>query len=140
MPQAISVSIAPNTNVPAVISGPPVIHNTAVSEITALTVDVSPTWPATVLTAAVPSVMPLITFSSTVLSQRTQVQVSSSTTGTLRGSDIVPVVQVLEGGTVTVRGHGLIFSVVHLPPLTVNSPFTFTILIIFFADTFRYIV
>ena len=94
--------IAPNTNVPAVISGPPVIHNTAVSEITALTVDVSPTWPATVPTAAAPSVMPLITFSSIVLSWRTRVQVSSSTTGTLRGSDIVPVVQVLEGGTVTV--------------------------------------
>ena len=41
---------------------------------------------------------------------------------------------------VTVRGCGLIFSVVHLPPLTIDSPFTFTVLIIFFADTFRYIV
>ena len=41
---------------------------------------------------------------------------------------------------VTVRGHSLIFSVVHLPPLTANSPFTFTVLIIFFADTFHYIV
>ena len=42
--------------------------------------------------------------------------------------------------TVTVRGHGLIFSVVHLPPLTDDSPFTFTVLVIFFTDTFRYIV
>ena len=41
---------------------------------------------------------------------------------------------------VTVRGRGLLFSVVHLPPLTINSPFTFTVLIMFFADTFRYIV
>ena len=41
---------------------------------------------------------------------------------------------------VTVWGHGLIFSVVHLPPLTIDSPFTFTVLVIFFADTFRYIV
>ena len=37
---------------------------------------------------------------------------------------------------VTVRGRGLIFSVVHLPPITIDSPFTFTILIIFFTDTF----
>ena len=65
---------------------------------------------------------------------------SSSTMGTLRGSDVVSVVQVFEGGIVTVRGHGLFLSVVHLPPLTINSPFTFTVLIIFFADTFRYIV
>ena len=41
---------------------------------------------------------------------------------------------------VTVRGHGLIFSIVHLPPLTIDSPLTFTILVIFFTDTFRYIV
>ena len=41
---------------------------------------------------------------------------------------------------VTVRGRGLILSIVHLPPLTIDSPFTFTVLIIFFADTFQYIV
>ena len=41
---------------------------------------------------------------------------------------------------VTVRGHGLVFSVIHLPPLTDDSPFTFTVLVIFFADTFHYIV
>ena len=61
-------------------------------------------------------------------------------TETLKDFDVVPVVQVLDGGIVTVRGRGLIFSVVHLPPLTDDSPFTFTILVIFFADTFRYIV
>ena len=41
---------------------------------------------------------------------------------------------------VMVRGHGLVLSIVHLLPLTVDSPFTFTVLIIFFTDTFRYVV
>ena len=41
---------------------------------------------------------------------------------------------------VMVRGLGLVLSIVHLPPLTVDSPFTFTVLVIFLADTFRYIV
>ena len=59
---------------------------------------------------------------------------------TQKGFDVVLVVQVFDGGIVTVRGRGLIFSIVHLPPLTINSPFTFTVLIIFLADTFRYIV
>ena len=43
-------------------------------------------------------------------------------------------------GGVTVRGRGLIFSVVHLPPITSDSPFTFTVLIVFFADAFQYVV
>ena len=60
--------------------------------------------------------------------------------GILRGFDVVPVVQVFDGGIVTVRGRSLIFSVVHLPPLTIDSPFTFTVLVIFCADTFCYIV
>ena len=58
---------------------------------------------------------------------------------TLTDFEVVPVVQVLDGGIVTVRGRGLIFSVVHLPPLTINSPFMLTILVIFLTDTFRYI-
>ena len=40
------------------------------------------------------------------------------------------------GQPVTVRGHGLVFSILHLPPITDDSPFTFTILVIFFANTF----
>ena len=48
-----------------------------------------------------------------------------------QGNSLIPIYD-----TVTVRGRGLIFSIVHLPPLTVDSPFTFTVLIIFFADTF----
>ena len=138
--QAISVSTAPNTNVPAVASGPLVTHNTAVSEIIALTADILPTWPATAPVAAAPSVMLPITFSSTVLSRRTQVRVSSSTAGILRGSDAVPVVQAFEGGIVTVRGRGLFLSIEHLPPLFAGSPLTFTILVIFFNDTFQYTV
>ena len=140
MPWAISMLTAPSMNVPAVVNGLLVTHNTAVSEIIAPTVDILPTWPTTVLIDIVPSVTPPITFSLTVLLQRTQVRVSSSTMEILRGFDVVPVVQVFKGGIVTVRGHGLIFSVVHLPSLAVDSPFTFTVLIVFFADTFRYIV
>ena len=140
MPQAISVSTARSTNALVVANGPPVTHNTAVSGTIAPTVDVLPTWPATVRTAAVPSATPPITFLSTVLLQRTLAKVSSSTRETRKGFDVVPVVQVFEGGIVMVQGHRLIFSVVHLPPLTTDSPFTFTILIVFFADTFRYVV
>ena len=139
-PQVISMSTAPNTSVPVVDSTLPATLNTAVSEIIAPIVDASPTWPAIVPIDIAPSVTLPITFSLTVLLWRTRVQESSSMMGTLRGSDVVPVVQVFKGGIVTVRGQGLFLSVAHLPPLTVDSPFTFTILIIFFADTFRYIV
>ena len=117
MPQAISVSTVLSMNVPAVTNGPPVTHNTAVSGTIASTVDVSPTWPATVRIAAAPSVMPPITFSSTVLLQRTQARVSFLMRETQRGFDVVPVVQVFEGGIVTVRGRGLI--VAHAPPAMV---------------------
>ena len=140
MPQAISVSTVPSMNVPAAANELPVTHNTAVSGTTAPTVDISPTWPATVQIVAAPSVTPPITFSLTVHLQRTQARVLFSTRETQRGFDVVPVVQVFEGGIVTVRGRGLIFSVVHLPPLTTDSPFTFTVLIVFFADTFQYVV
>ena len=58
----------------------------------------------------------------------------------LRGFDVVPVVQAFAGGIVTVQGHGLVLSIVHLPPLTIDSPLTFTVLIFFLTDTFRYIV
>ena len=64
------MSTALSMNVPAVVSGLPVTHNTAVSETIAHTADVLPTWPATVLIAVVPSVTPPITFLSTVLLQR----------------------------------------------------------------------
>ena len=59
---------------------------------------------------------------------------------TPRDFDVVPVVQVFKGGIVMVWGHGLVFSIIHLPPLMVDSPFTFTILVIFLTDIFCYIV
>ena len=102
MPRAISASTALSMNVPAVVNGPLVIRSTAVSRITAPTVDALPIWPATVPTVTAPSVTPPITFLSTVLSRRTRVRVSSSTTEILRGFDVVLVVQVFEGGIVTV--------------------------------------
>ena len=139
MPQAISILTALNMNVPAVINELPATHNTAVSETIAHTVDTLPIWPATVPIDVAPSVMPPITFLSTVLLQRTQARASSLMVETLTDFEVVPVVQVLDGGIVTVRGHGLIFSIVHLPPLTIDSPFMFTILVIFLTDTFRYI-
>ena len=140
MPQAISMLTVPSTNAPAVANGPLAIHNTAVSEIIAPSVDISPTWPATALIDDAPSVMLPITFSSTVLLWRTPARASSSMTGIPRGFDVVLVVQVFKGGIVTVRGRGLVLSIVHLPPLTVGSPFTFTVLIIFFANMFQYVV
>ena len=127
-------------NAPVVANRLPVIHNTTVSEIIAPSVGVSPTWSVTVPIDIAPSVTLPITFSSTVLLQRTQARASSSMMEILRGFDVVPVVQVFEGGIVTVRGHGLILSIVHLPPLTVDSPFTFTVHLIFFTDTFQYVV
>ena len=89
-------------NVPAVANELLVTYNTAVSGTIAPTVDVSPTWPATVWIVAAPSVTPPITFSSTVLLRRTQAQVSSSMRETQRDFDVVPVVQVFDGGIVTV--------------------------------------
>ena len=55
----------------------------------------------------------------------------------LDGGVLLPAVDIT---AVTVRGRGFSFSIVHLTPLTADSPFTFTVLVIFFADTFRYIV
>ena len=127
-------------NVPAVVNELPVTCSTTVSEIIAPTVNILPIWPTTVPIADAPSVMPLTTFSLTVLLQRTRARASSSMTETLRGFDVVLVVQVFEGGIVTVRGRGLFLSIVHLLPLSMGSPFTFTVLVIFFNDTFRYTV
>ena len=140
MPQAISMSTAPSMSAPAVANVLPVIHSTAVSGIIAPSVDISPTWPVTVLIDVAPSVTLLVTFLLNVLLRRTQAPVSFSARGILRGFDVVPAVQVFNGGIVTVRGHGLVLSIVHLPPLTVDSPFTFTVLIIFLTDIFQYIV
>ena len=41
---------------------------------------------------------------------------------------------------VTIQGQGLIFSIIHLPLLTLDSPLMFTLLIMFSTSTFQYIV
>ena len=102
MPQGISMSTAPSTNALAVINKLPVTPNTIVSGTTAPSVVVLPTWPDTVLIDVAPSATPLTTFSLTVLLQRTQAQESSSVRETLRDSEVVLVVQVFEGGIVTI--------------------------------------
>ena len=101
-PRAISASTVPNMNVPAAVSELPVTRSTAVSGIIAPTAAILPIWPVTAPIADAPSVTPLITFLSTVLLRRTRAQVSSSMTEIQRGFDVVPVVQVLDGGIVTV--------------------------------------
>ena len=134
------MSTAPSMSAPVAANELPVIHNTTVSGIIAPSVTVSPTWPITVPIDVAPSVTLPITFSLTVLSWRTRAQESSSMREIPRGFDVVLVVQVFNGGIVMVRGHGLVLSIVHLPLLTVDSPFTFTVLIIFLTNTFRYVV
>ena len=61
-------------------------------------------------------------------------------TETLRGSEFVPVVQAFEGGIVMVQGQDLLFSVIHLLPLSSDSPLTFTVSVMFSTNTFHYIV
>ena len=134
------MSTVPNMNVPVVTNGLLATHNITASETIAPSAIVLPTWPITVLIDDVLSVTLPITFSSTVLLRRTQVPESSSTRETLRGFDVVPVVQAFDGGIVTVRGHGLVLSIVHLLLLTIDSPLTFTVLVFFLTDTFQYVV
>ena len=102
MPQAISVSTVPSTNAPAVANGLQAIHNTTAPEIIVPSVTVSPIWPGIAPIDIAPSVTLPITFSSTVLLWRTQAQASSSMMEIPRDFDVVPVVQVFEGGIVMV--------------------------------------
>ena len=44
------------------------------------------------------------------------------------------------GVIVTIHGDNILFCIVHLPPLSSDLPYLFTISIIFFADNYRYIV
>ena len=96
------MSTAPSMNAPAVANGLPATHNIVASEIIAPSVAISPTWPTTVPIDDVLSATLPITFSSTVLSRGTQAQESFSMRETLRGFDVVPVVQAFDGGIVTV--------------------------------------
>ena len=42
--------------------------------------------------------------------------------------------------TVMIRGSGILFSIVSLPPLSFDSPFMFTVSIMFLSVTFWYTV
>ena len=45
-----------------------------------------------------------------------------------------------QGGSVMVWGLDIIFSIIHLSLLIPGSPFTFTVSIMFFANTFHYMI
>ena len=102
MHSGIYVSFAQNTSVLNAANMPQDTPNITVSKTTALFANASATHPAIVLTTVVPSVMTLDTSLLTVLSQKTPAAGLSSTTETPKGSDIVPVVQLFEGGIVIV--------------------------------------
>ena len=116
------MSIARNMSVLTATNVPQDTPNIAVSKTTALFADASATCPAIVPTAIAPSVMTLDTLLLTVLSQKTPAAGLSSTTETLKGSDIVLVVQLFKGGIVMVQGQNFIFSVVHWAPLSRDLP------------------
>ena len=41
---------------------------------------------------------------------------------------------------VTICGRDILFSILHLPPLSYTSPYTFTVSVIFYTDTYWYVV
>ena len=91
-----------NMNALTATSVPQVTHSTAASVTTVLFANALVTPAAIAPTAAAPSVMTLDMSLLTVLSQKTPAAGLSSTTETPKGSDIVPVVQLFEGGIVIV--------------------------------------
>ena len=44
------------------------------------------------------------------------------------------------GLLVTIQGDGLLFSIICFPPLSPDSPFMFTIAIMFFTDNYHYTI
>ena len=140
MSWGIFMSTVQNMSVPTVTNMPLVTLNTVALETIVLFATALATPLATVWTTFAPSAMTQDMLLQIVPSQRTLVVGSSSTMGTWRESDLAPVVQVFEGGIVTIRGSGLICSILHLSPLISNSPFTFTISTMFFTDTYQYII
>ena len=125
-------------NAPTVSSKLLATPNTIAIATTVLFAAASVTFPATVRTVSAPSAMTQGPSSLIVHSPRTPVVVSSSTMGIQRGFDLAPVVQVFEEGIVTIGGTDLIFSIIHLPLLTVDSPLTFTTLIRFSSNNYCY--
>ena len=129
-----------NMNVLTAINVPQVIPNIVASETTVLFATASVTPCASVWTTSASFAMTQDMSSLIIPSQRTPTAGSSSTMETQKDYNLVPVVQVFGGGIVTVQGPDLIFSIVHLPPLSPDCPFTFTISIMFFPDTYQYTI
>ena len=105
-----------------------------------LSADASVTSLAAAQTDGVPSVTTQDILLWTVHFPRIPVWELSSTTEILRDSDVIPVVQLFKGGNVMICGRDILFSIIHLPPLSSGSPYTFTVSIMFFADIYQYII
>ena len=134
------MSTAWSINALTVANVPLDTSNIIACETTILFAATSATSLATVQTDAAHYATTQGTSSPIALSQRTLVRESSSIREIQRDFSVVPVVQIFEEGNVTVQSRDLFFSIVHLPALTPDSPLTFTLLVMFFADTFRYII
>ena len=127
-------------NVPIANNMPQVTLSIVAFITTVLFADASVTPPTIVQTDNLLSAMTLDMLSETVPSLRTPAVVSSSMMETWRGSNHVLVVQVFEGGIITIHGDNLLFSIVHLPPLSSDLPYSFTISIMFLTNNYWYIV
>ena len=138
--QGTFVLTVQSMNVPTAVYMPQVTPNIVVPATTVLFATASVTPRASVRTASVPSATTWDTSLPTVPSQKTPVAGLSSTMETQRDCNLVPVVQVFEGGIVTVQGSDLIFSIVHLSSLSSDCPFTFTISIMFLPDVYQYTI
>ena len=127
-------------NAPTAVNVPWATPNTVAPATTVLFATASVTPRTSAWTVSVPFATTQDTLLPTAPSQRTPVAGSSLMTEIQRDCDLVPVVQVFEGGIVMVRGLNIIFSIIHLSPLMPDSPFTFTVSVIFFTNTFRYTI
>ena len=128
------MSTAQNTNVPTAANMPLATPNTVACETTVLFAAALVIFPATVQTGVAPFAMTWDTSLLTVPFLRTPAVVSSSMMETQRDSSLVPVVQIFEGGNVTIQGDGLLFLIICLPPLSSDLPLTFTTSVMFFTD------
>ena len=134
------MSTAQSTSAPTVANMPLATLNTVVLKTTVPFATASAIPPAIAQTVSAHFAMTRDMSSQTAPSQRTPVAELSSMTETQRDSSLVPVVQVFEGGIVTVQGQDIIFSIFHWSPLTSSSPLTFTVSTMFFTDVYQYVI
>ena len=138
--QGIFVLTAQSMNVPIAVNAPQVIPNIVAPKTTVLFATTSAIPPASAQIDFAPSATTWDMLLQIVPSRRTPVVVSSSMMETQKDCDLVPVVQVFEGGIVMVRGLDIIISIVSLPPLLFDSPFTFNVSTVFSRNTFYYTI